>query len=230
MRSVPVDMPMSQAVREVVPVALSVAPFAVVVGATAARLGIGPLPGAGTAAGLFAGGAHYSALTLLASGTPVVSVFVTVALANARLMIYAAALEPRFRGQPWWFRWLGPALLIDQNYLLTTGRDEFDDAGAFRRYWLIVSLSPLAVWCGCVAVGGLLGSALPSWAPVDASAVVVMVGLLVPRLRSTPQVVVAGAALLVAVMAAALPSGLGVILAICSGLLAGSLAEGKVRR
>ena len=44
-------------------------------------------------------------------------------------------LAPRFQGQPAWFRWVGPYVLIDQVFALTQVKDLSDDAD-FRRYYL----------------------------------------------------------------------------------------------
>jgi hypothetical protein len=87
-----------------------------VIGAAGGDLGL-PVAGhlAGAAA-VFAGAANCAALTLLTAGAGAWTVLATVALVNARFVVYSASLEPRFRHQPRWFRWLGPALLIDQNY------------------------------------------------------------------------------------------------------------------
>jgi hypothetical protein len=102
-------------VRDTVPVAASIAPLALVIGATAARSACrcpptwpgppssSPEPRTWPCSPRSAQGA----LTALSAA----------ALINVRLLLYSASIEPRFRRQPRWFRWLGPALLIDQTYL-----------------------------------------------------------------------------------------------------------------
>jgi predicted branched-subunit amino acid permease len=218
------------ALRDAVPILLSVAPFALVIGATAATAGIPPLPGAAVTAALFAGGAQYAALTLVAGGAGALTVLSTVALLNARLLIYAAALEPRFRDQPRWFRWLGPALLIDQTYLLVAARDaELGDLAAFRRYWLVAGGSLMVVWVALVGLGGVVGPMLPAAVPLEASAVVVMVGLLAPRLTAPRPLTVALSALIVAFATARLPGGLGLVAGIAAGLVVGVLLDGDRR-
>ena len=121
------------AVRDTVPVAASIAPLALVIGATAARSGV-PVPAdmAG-AAFIFAGAAHLAVLTTLGAGA--LTALSAAALINVRLLLYSASIEPRFRHQPRWFRWLGPALLIDQTYLMVTARDDLAEPVRFRRYW-----------------------------------------------------------------------------------------------
>jgi predicted branched-subunit amino acid permease len=213
------------ALRDVVPVALSIAPLGLVIGATARHVPVPPVANAAVAAGVFAGAAHLAALTALVAGAGVLTVLGTVALINARLLLYSAALEPRFRYQPAWFRWLGPALLIDQTYLMVTARDDLDDAAGFRRYWSVAGGALLASWVGAVGLGSVLGPLLPPGTPLAAAAVVVLAGMLAPRLTTARPVAVALTALMVAVVAAPLPGGLGVVLGIGAGLVVGVLLD-----
>ncbi len=211
--------------RDGVPVARSRAPRGLVSGATARHVPVPPVANAAAAAGVFAGAAHLAALTALVSGAGVLTVLGTVALINARLLLYSAALEPRFRYQPAWFRWLGPALLIDQTYLMVTARDDLDDAAGFRRYWSVAGGALVAAWVCAVGLGSALGPLLPPGTPLAAAAVVVLAGMLAPRLTTARPVAVALTALLVAVVAAPLPGGLGVVVGIGAGLVVGVLLD-----
>ena len=142
-----------------------------------------------------------------------------------RLLLYSASVEPWFRNQPRWFRWVGPALLIDQTYLLLAARGDLLDPARFRRYWLVTGGLLLGCWVTAVGVGSALGPLLPAGAPTDAAAVVVLVGMLVPRLTEHRSAVVALVALLVAVVAAPLPAGVGLLAAIVMGAAVGALLD-----
>jgi len=214
-----------RAVRDTLPVALSVAPFGLVIGATATRLGVPPLPDMAAAATVFAGAAHFAPLTMFAAGAGVLAALGTAVLINARLLLYAAALEPRFRDQPRWFRWFGPALLIDQTYLMVLARDDLDDPARFRRYWLVGGGLLLATWVAVVGVGDVLGPLLPAGSPLDAAAVVVLAGMLGPRLAAVRPVLIAFTALVVAVVAAPLSGGVGLVAGIVAGIAAGALLD-----
>jgi predicted branched-subunit amino acid permease len=214
-----------RAVRDTVPVALSVAPFGLVIGATATQLGVPPLADMAAAATVFAGAAHFAPLTMFAAGAGVLAALGTAVLINARLLLYSAALEPRFRDQPRWFRWFGPALLIDQTYLMVLARDDLDDPARFRRYWLVGGGLLLATWVAMVGVGGMLGPLLPAGSPLDAAAVVVLAGMLGPRLAAVRPALVALTALLVAVAGAPLAGGVGLVAAIVAGIAAGALLD-----
>lgn len=222
----PAAAPLARAaVRDTLPVAASVAPLALVIGATAARAGVPVAADMTAAAVVFAGAAHLAALTLLLAGAGTLTALGTAVLVNARLLLYSASIEPRFRGQPRWFRWLGPALLIDQTYLLALARDDLDDPVRFRRYWCTAGGLLLACWVSMIGLGSLLGPLLPPTSPLAAAAVVVLAGMLAPRLNARRPTAVALAALLVAVVAAPLPGGLGLLAGIFAGVLTGAVLD-----
>ena len=208
------------AVRDTVPVAASIAPLALVIGATAARSGV-PVPAdmAG-AAFIFAGAAHLAVLTTLGAGA--LTALSAAALINVRLLLYSASIEPRFRRQPRWFRWLGPALLIDQTYLMVTARDDLAEPARFRRYWSCAGGLLMGCWVATVALGSVLGPLLPAGVPLDAAAVAVLVGMLAPRVKAWRTAAVAVTALLAA---AVLPGGLGLLVGIVAGAAVGAALD-----
>ncbi|QYN35992.1 AzlC family ABC transporter permease [Pseudonocardia sp. DSM 110487] len=73
-----------RAARDTLPVALSVAPFGLVIGATATQLGVPPLADMAAAATVFAGAAHFAPLTMVAAGAGVLTALL-VAVAGAPL-------------------------------------------------------------------------------------------------------------------------------------------------
>jgi len=211
--------------RDTVPVALSIAPFGLVIGATGTQLGLDSVPDMASAATVFAGAAHFAPLTMVAAGAGALAALGTAVLINARLLLYSAALEPRFRDQPRWFRWLGPALLIDQTYVMVLGRDDLDEPARFRRYWLVAGGFLLAAWVAFVGIGAVLGPLLPAGSPLDAAGVVVLAGMLGPRLAAWRPAVVALTALFVAIAAAPLHGGVGPVAGIVAGIATGALLD-----
>ena len=210
------------AVRDTLPVAASIAPLALVIGATAARAGVSALADMVGAAAVFAGSAHFAALTILAAGAGALTALGTATLINVRLLLYSASLQPRFCGQPRWFRWIGPALIIDQTYLMVTARDDLDDPVRFRRYWSGAGGLLLGCWVATVGLGSVLGQLLPAGVPLDAAAVAVLAGMLAPRLKTIRIATVAMAALLTAI---AVPGGIGLSAGIVAGVLVGAVLD-----
>ena len=172
---------------------------------------------------MFAGAAHLAALTTLAAGAGALTALATAVLINVRLLLYSASIQPRFRAQPRWFRWLGPALLIDQTYLMVTARDDLDDPVRFRRYWSCAGGLLLGCWVATVALGSVLGPLLPAGHPAgrrrgrgagrDAGTA---------RSKAWRTAAVALTALLAA---AVVPGGIGLLVGIVAGVAVGAVLD-----
>jgi predicted branched-subunit amino acid permease len=213
------------ALRDVWPIVLSLVPFGVLVGVTIARTGVDTGLGLGSAALFFGGSAHLAALTQLAAGAGPLAVLGCVLVVNARLALYGAALQPRFRGQPGWFRWLAPHFLVDQTYAIAAARPELAEPARFRRYWATAGTAVAVGWLGAHVVGLLIGPVLPPGSALEITAPAVFVGLLAPQLRSRPAVLAAVVAAAVAAAASGLPQGLGPVAAALAGLGAAALVD-----
>jgi predicted branched-subunit amino acid permease len=217
------------AVTDLAPALVPLTPIGLVVGLAIGRSHIGVANGLVSGLGIFAGSAQLTALDLLRTGTAVGTIIASVALVNSRLVLYSAALEPHFRGQPGWFRWLAPQFVVEFTFALTTARDDLADARTFRRYWLALGTALAVAWCGLLAVGATVGTALTGLASVLAVApAALFVAMLVPRLSTRPALAGAGAAFVVTgalATAGSLPAGAPVL----TGAVAGVLTAGWLR-
>ncbi|WP_409330573.1 AzlC family ABC transporter permease [Trujillonella humicola] len=217
------------ALADLGPSLVAVAPLGLVVGGAVGQTGIGAPLGLGGGAAIFAGTAQLSTLTLLHAGAGVLAVVGSVLVVNARLLLYAAALEPHFRAQPRWFRLLGPHLLVDQTFALATARGDLADPARFRRYWLATGSLLGAARLGLIGVGIAVGPALATAGAALAFApAALFLTMLVPRLTAPPAVVGAGTAGVVTAVLAhsgALPAGLPVLAGAVAGVLAAASAE-----
>ena len=204
------------AVRDMTPIVLGLMPFGLLIGLTIGSHPAGRAAGLASAALYFGGTAHLSALTMITAGAAPLAVVAGTIVINSRLLLYGAALAPRFADQPTWFRWLGPVLLIDQTYALATALPADVSGARFRRYWLAAGGTMAAGWLGSHVVGLLAGPLLPPGLPLGITAPAVLIGLLVPHLKRRSGLVAAVTAGLVAAATSMLPAGFGT--------LAGSLA------
>ena len=207
------------ALRDIAPVVLSVLPFAAVIGVTIAQSPVVPA-WAGLLAGpvIYAGSSQLAALTLLDGGAGIATILAMVAIVNARLSMYGAGVEPHFRHQPAWFRWLAPHFLVDQTFAIVDARRDLTDARRFRRYWLTAGLVLGIGWTAAMAAAVLLGPVIPTDSPLTFAATAVFVGLLVPRLRERAARRPAALAAIVALVAAPLPNGLGLLVGALAGI------------
>jgi predicted branched-subunit amino acid permease len=212
--------------RDVFPVLVGLAPFAVVIGVSLSQLQITHVLGVIASGLVYAGSAQLAAMNLIGSGADVVTILFTVAVINARLLMYGAALEPRFRDQPRWFRWLAPHFIVDQTYALALGRPELaNDPARFRRYWLTIAAAITAVWLGVIGLSLLAGARMSPASPLMIAAPAIFIGMLVPKLAHRRSLVAAVTAAIVSSVGSILPNGLGLLAGILAGMTIGSMVD-----
>ncbi|MEV4704912.1 AzlC family ABC transporter permease [Actinoplanes sp. NPDC049316] len=161
---------------------------------------------------VFAGGAQFLAVGLIAAGNPVAAV-VAGLLLNARHLPFGLAVA-RTVGERWRDRLVGSHLMTDEVVAFTLR--EPDPARRRRTYWLI-GITLFTSWNAGTALGVLLGGATgdPAALGLDAAFPAGLIALILPSLRdrATRAAALAGAA--VAVLATpVLPAGLPVLCAL----------------
>jgi predicted branched-subunit amino acid permease len=214
--------------RDVLPILVGLAPFAVVIGVALSQLQIPHALGVIASGLVYAGSAQLAAMNLIGNGADVVTILVTVAVINARLLMYGAALEPRFRDQSRLFRWLAPHFIVDQTYALAFGRPELaHDPARFLRYWLTVAGAITAVWLGVISLSLFAGVRMSAESPLMIAAPAIFIGMLVPKLAHRRSLVAAATAAIVSSAGAALPNGLGLLTGIVVGMTAGTMVDGR---
>ena len=215
----------SAALRDVLAVSPGIVPFGVLLGVTVTTTGTGGLAGFLGAALVFGGSAQLTTITVLHAGAGLLAAVLSGIVVNARILLYGAALEPRFRHQPLWFRVLGPQFIQDQTYLSASVRTDYGPA-EFRRYWAWLGAVLLTVWTGSVVLGLLAAPFLPPLPHLGLVGATLFVAMLVPRLVDRTSVIAA---------VAAAATSLGVVqvlpeLGILGGTIAGVLAALLARR
>lgn len=226
LRSAATSAEAGPALRDLAPVVIGLAPFAILIGVTGVRSGAGGDTAVLSSVLLFGGSAQLTAITMSAGGAAAVAVIATTTLVNGRLLLYAAALETRFRNQPRWFRLLAPHLLVDPTYAMATRRTDLTDPARFRRYWLLAGGGLWVAWIGLTALGAALAPVLPSSSSVlGAAAPAMFLAILVPLLRTRPACSGAAVGGLVTAAASPLPDGLGLLCGIAAGVAAAALVE-----
>jgi predicted branched-subunit amino acid permease len=217
------DSSIRDALTDIAPIILGVAPFGLTIGATAVTTPISPVASWLGGPLIAAGSAHLTVITLLGAGTSAIGVLLAALVVNARLAAYSAVLAPRFAAQPTWFRWLGPYVLVDQTFALALGRDGAD-ARSFRRYLLTASVALLTAWVAVISVGMALGPVIPASWELWFATPLMFVAMTIPAIQARPSVVAALTAGILALVLARLHSGLGLVTAIVAGAIAGRLA------
>ena len=221
--------PTQQARADLLAMSSTMIPFGLALGVTVSALRVGDAASVAGGFLMYAGAAQLSATTMLSHGAAFVAVVVSAVIVNSRLLLYGAALEPAFRDQPWWFRWLGIHFIIDGSFVAAMSRPALmADRAGFRRYWLYFGLLLLGIWTSSVAVGVLLGPVLPSLPHIGLIGLALFVSMLMPRLTSRPAVAAAATAAprRTPDHVGRVPS-LGIIAGACAGVVAGTVTAGR---
>jgi predicted branched-subunit amino acid permease len=213
-----------RAVRDAVPMFVPAIPFAFVLGVVIVESGLGALLGWSSSPIMFGGAAQITLLSLLGEGASITAAVSAALIVGARHLLYSAALAPRFRDQPRWFRALAPYLLVDQVFALSMLRQD-DSPEVFRCYYLSVGLVFWALWLLFSALGLVLGPQIPAAWKLAFSAPVLFAGLMVLAIERWQQVVAALVGAAVALLLASLPNRSGMLLGAIAGIAAGLLAD-----
>jgi predicted branched-subunit amino acid permease len=215
-------------VIDALPLFVPAIPFGLVIGLAITNTGMSPFVGWSGSWLIFGGAAQLTLITLLGGGVAVAAAVGTALVVNARHLMYSAALAPTFQRQPRWFRWLGPYLLIDQLFALTTVRLE-DEPDSFRAYYLAAGALFWVLWSVVVALGLLLGPVVPTAWNLEFAIPILFIGLLVLGIEHWPELVAALAGAGVTYLAARLPSRTGLLVGAFVGMIVGFVAE-RIRR
>jgi len=207
----------------IAPIILPVVPFGLVLGLAISDSDVPNLAGWLSSPLMFGGAAQLTAVTLLGQGAGALTVLAAVFTINARHVMYSAAIAPRYRSQPRWFRWSGPYFMVDQIFALSVTRDDTPDN--WRAYYLGASLSAWVLWQVVTAAGILLGPAVPTGLEIGFIVPALFLSLTVPTLVRRPAVVAAVVGAVVAAATWQVPNRGGIIVGGVAGVLAGYLAD-----
>ena len=170
-----------------------------------------------------AGAAQLATVSLAATATWLTLV-ATAAVINLRHVMYSAALSPRFNDQPRWFRWVGPFLLIDQLFALTSVRTTMPGP-AWRRFYLSAGIFYFVSWMTVVTIGLVVGSSIPTEWRLDVAPAIMFAGLVVLGLANRPGIVAAVVGAGVCLLALDVPNNGGILVGAISGVIAGYVAD-----
>lgn len=203
---------------------LGVAPFGMITGASAVAVGI-PAPEAiWMSLVVFAGASQLAAMALMERDAGWWAMLATVALVNARLVMYSAALAP-------WVAHLRRRTRMAMAYVMT------DQAFAYavlafgkngptfprRDYYVGVAVTTWTVWTGGYAVGVFVGARVPPAWNLDFAIPLTFMALISGLVKTRPAwtaALVGGGS---AIALADLPYNLGLLTAAVAGVVAGTI-------
>jgi predicted branched-subunit amino acid permease len=207
------------------PIVIGLVPFALALG-TAIAEHSAPAAGWAGILPIFGGSAHLAVIQVVDQGAGAPLAIATGLLVHARLAVFSASLADRWRTQPGWFRAVGAALIIDPTWALADARAARPATTAEDRHFYLAAGITLATgWLVTVTSGMVLGDRLGPDIGLDVAVPLCLIGLAAPRVAEAADWAVVAAAAAVAAVAAGLPAGTGLVLAIAAGALAGRAVD-----
>jgi predicted branched-subunit amino acid permease len=212
-------------IRAAAVIVASYIPFGLAAGAAMGATSVDPLLSILTSPIIFAGAAQIAAVQLLHVGAALGIVVLTVAVINARHLLYSAALAPHLADWSTPQRLGAAFLLADPVYALAAARyDTADGGGGLREkraFYFGAALTCLVGWTSLLAVGIVAGGFIPDWVPFELAIPLTFLLLTLPLIKNSAGLVAAAVAGAVALAADGLPLGVGLMVGAVAGVVAG---------
>lgn len=200
-------------------------PFGIAAGAAMGATSVDPIISILTSPIIFAGAAQIAAVQLLHVGAALGIVVLTVAVINARHLLYSAALAPHLADWTTPQRLGAAFLLADPVYALAAARYDTADAGGGlrekRAFYFGAGLTCLVGWTSLLAIGIVAGGFIPKWVPFELAIPLTFLLLTLPLIKDRAGLVAAAVAGAVALTAHSLPLGVGLMVGAVAGVVAG---------
>jgi predicted branched-subunit amino acid permease len=200
-------------------------PFGIAAGAAMGATSVDPLLSILTSPIIFAGAAQIAAVQLLHVGAALGIVVLTVAVINARHLLYSAALAPHLADWSTPQRLGAAFLLADPVYALAAARYDMADAGGGTRekraFYFGAGLTCLVGWTSLLAVGIVAGGFIPEWVPFELAIPLTFLLLTLPLIKNSAGLVTFAVAGIAALVTQGLPLGVGLMVGAAAGVVAG---------
>lgn len=215
-------------VRAELPLLVGVFPFGMIYGALAINAGLSTTAAQLMSSVVFAGSSQFITTELVHEAAPVFVIVLTIAIVNVRHMLYSASLAPYLKTLSLRWKILLSYLLTDEAYAPTIIKYEEEGVTPSSHWFLLgAGFSLWFTWQMSTALGIFLGAAIPESWPLDFALPVTFIAMVVPVLKSRPALMSALSAGLVALLVYSLPYKLGLILAALTGIVVGTVLEGR---
>lgn len=213
--------------RMFVPVAISIAAYGLVWGVLAGQAGLTWLEVLLMSGLVFAGASQFVALESWTPGNlPIVSIVITTAIVNLRMLLMTATLRPLTRHLSTWRAIFSVYLVADENWAMTMG--EVAKGRGTVGFLIGSGICSWLAWVGSTLTGRLLGAVIddPTKYGLDFAFTATFIALLLGMWKGRGDLVPWIVAALVAIATARLvPGNWYIIVGGLSGSLAGAMVE-----
>lgn len=135
---------------------------------------------------VYAGSAQFILVSLLAIGTPLVSIVLSVFLVNSRMILMSMTTANFFKKNSLFENILIGSLITDESFALSMNKLNFTDGKLSFKWFNTVNLMAYLVWAASTMVGAMLGKVIsdPEKLGLDFALVAMFIGLLYLQLVS----------------------------------------------
>lgn len=182
---------------------------------------------------VYAGSAQLTALPLIESNAPLWLIFMAGLVVNIRFIIFGAALQPYFRHMSWPRRFFLGILTSDIAFVLFMARySDGRRVGTAQQLWYFLGIVVPGwfVWNICSLIGVYLGGFVPASWSLDFAAILALLAIVIPLVKTRPMVMCLLVAGTVAWAGQILPLRLGLAAAVIAGVAAGIFSERLAQR
>lgn len=216
------------ALRDAAPTLIATSIWAFVTGIAMLKSGLTELYAGLMTFFVYAGSAQLTALPLIESHAPLWLITAAATVVNIRFIIFSAALQPYFRHLNWKKRFFLGYFTTDISFVLFISR--FGDQKAVNKtqylwYFLGLIVPNWIVWQTFSFGGIFLGGFIPESWGIEYAAILALLALIMPLLKTRPFLMCLVVAGLVAWVGQLLPLRLGLLAAVIAGVVAGVVTE-----
>ncbi len=220
------------AITAILPLSIAVIPWGILTGALAVEAGFSPLQAQCLSLLVFAGAAQISAVSMVSTGVPVLSIFGSTAVISARHLLYSVVFRSHLQTYSRPLRVLIAFVLTDEMFVVSEANTRRTGHFSYQ-FALISGFTFYVVWNLATLVGILAGEYLgnlDSWG-LDFAIVATFIAMTFDQLKGRPEVVTVFVSGLVAVVLKPVFSDSYIILAAMAGMLSGYfLADSAVKK
>ncbi|MDD8023933.1 MAG: AzlC family ABC transporter permease [Paracoccaceae bacterium] len=219
--------------RQGLPFMLVIVPFGLLFGVAGTEAGLNLSEVMGFSILVIAGASQFTAVQLMSDHAPVILVLLTSLAVNLRMAMYSASLAPHLGTASSWHKSLIAYFMVDQAYVLSIQDYEARPKQSLQQklaYYAGVCTPLCPQWYVSTWVGAVIGQAIPPEFALDFAAPITFLAMLAPAMRTLAHVAAAAVSVIVALVLAFLPSGLGLLIAAGAAMVTGAKVEVWMQR
>lgn len=222
-----------QGARDGAPFVLVIVPFSLLFGVVATEAGLSVLETLSFSVLVIAGAAQFTALQLLTDGAPTLIALVSALAVNLRMAMYSASLTPWLGGASLVQRALAAYFTVDQTYACSIVAFERNPRWSVSQrlayfFGVVTPICPL--WYLFTFIGALVGNSIPGGLALDFALPITFLAMIAPMLRTPAHLAAAFVSVVLALVLAALPYNLGLLVAGIVAMMTGAQVERFLER